>query len=357
MMTRIIAEAGVNHNGDIELAKALIDVARDAGADSVKFQTFNAAALVTESAQQASYQSRNTGLRETQYEMLKRLELSRAAHHELSAYCERAGIEFLSSAFDVDSLNFLVNEVGVGCLKVASGELTNAPFLLAHAQTGKDLIVSTGMSDLIEIEQALGVIAFGLLHQSIDVNPGAFKRAYQSTEGQRSLQQKVTLLHCTSDYPAKPDEINLTAMQTLQETFKLPVGYSDHSAGTTIPTAAAAMGACVIEKHFTLDRNLPGPDHKASLEPAELKNMVEAIRVVEAARGDGSKQPMPSELETRQVARKSLVASRPIVAGQTLTADDIAVKRPGTGMSPFSYWDLIGRTSRHDYEAGELLRE
>ena len=357
MKTLIIAEAGVNHNGDMNLAKALIDAAHQAGADIVKFQTFNASSLVTETAKQASYQSRNTGKEESQFDMLTRLELSHSQHVDLKGYCDQLGLEFLSTAFDDDSLDFLVNDIGVKRLKIPSGEITNAPFLLKHAQTGANLIMSTGMANLSEIEQALGVLAFGMLNP-ITESPSrsAFLKAYGSSEGQALLKQRVTLLHCTSDYPAPIEQINLEAINTLRSAFGLPVGYSDHSAGITVPIAAT-MNASVIEKHFTLDRNLPGPDHKASLEPDELQRMVQAIRDVELAKGDGVKRPTLNEFETMSVARKSLVAARNIRIGQRITVDDVAVKRPGDGMSPFLLWELIGKVSQRNYQPGDLFDE
>ncbi|MAK71332.1 MAG: N-acetylneuraminate synthase [Idiomarinaceae bacterium] len=358
MKTLIIAEVGVNHNGDMNLAKVLIDAAHQAGADIVKFQTFNASSLVTETAKQASYQSRNAGKEESQFDMLKRLELSHSQHVDLKGYCDRLGLEFLSTAFDDDSLDFLVNDIGVKRLKIPSGEITNAPFLLRHAQTGANLIMSTGMANLSEIEQALGVLAFGMLNP-ITESPSrsAFLKAYGSSEGQALLKQRVTLLHCTSDYPAPIEQINLEAINTLRSAFGLPVGYSDHSAGITVPIAAATMNASVIEKHFTLDRNLPGPDHKASLEPDELQRMVQAIRDVELAKGDGVKRPTLNEFETMSVARKSLVAARNIRIGQRITVDDVAVKRPGDGMSPFLLWELIGKVSQRNYQPGDLFDE
>ncbi|HAD48656.1 MAG TPA: N-acetylneuraminate synthase, partial [Idiomarina sp.] len=290
--------------------------------------------------------------------MLKRLELSHSQHVDLKGYCDRLGLEFLSTAFDDDSLDFLVNDIGVKRLKIPSGEITNAPFLLRHAQTGANLIMSTGMANLSEIEQALGVLAFGMLNP-ITESPSrsAFLKAYGSSEGQALLKQRVTLLHCTSDYPAPIEQINLEAINTLRSAFGLPVGYSDHSAGITVPIAAATMNASVIEKHFTLDRNLPGPDHKASLEPDELQRMVQAIRDVELAKGDGVKRPTLNEFETMSVARKSLVAARNIRIGQRITVDDVAVKRPGDGMSPFLLWELIGKVSQRNYQPGDLFDE
>jgi len=280
-MTLVIAEAGVNHNGSEEIAIALIDAAHESGADIVKFQTFKAKNLVTATAEQADYQVTNTNKVETQLSMLSRLELSYEAHIRLIDHCQKLGIQFLSTAFDSESLNFLVNKLQLKTLKIASGEITNAPFILEHARTGCDLILSTGMSTLADIESALGVIAFGLT-ATVDTKPGigAFQTAYASIEGQKALKAKLKLLHCTTEYPAPFNEINLKAMDTLASAFCLDVGYSDHSQGITIPIAATARGACVIEKHFTLDKEMPGPDHKASIDPKELTEMVAAIRTV-----------------------------------------------------------------------------
>ncbi|SHH17706.1 N-acetylneuraminate synthase [Ferrimonas marina] len=357
-MTRIIAEAGVNHNGSAELAFALVDAAHAAGADVVKFQTFKASELVTAEAQQAQYQSRNTGVSESQLAMLSRLELDFPTHKALVAHCEKRGIEFLSTAFDSDSLRFLVGDLGLKTLKLPSGELTNLPFVLEHARTGCDLIVSTGMATLAEVEAALSVIAFGLV-TSADSEPSleAFQQAFVSTEGQRALQQKVTLLHCTTEYPAPMAEINLRAMDTLACAFDLPVGYSDHSAGITVPVAAAARGAVVIEKHFTLDCQMEGPDHKASLEPDALTEMVTAVRAVSLALGSRVKAPTASELPNRPIARKSLVAARAMEVGQRFTTADLCCKRPGTGMSPSHYWALLGQPARRAYRVGELIDE
>jgi N-acetylneuraminate synthase len=353
---KIIAEAGVNHNGSKDLAFKLVDAAHAAGVDIVKFQTFKAKNLVTKSAQQAEYQTRNTGIDESQFEMLSRLELDYETHQELIAYCAELGIEFLSTAFDKESLEFLVNDLKLKTLKIPSGELTNAPFVLEHAQTGCDLIVSTGMASLAEVEATLGVIAFGLTTtDSSQPNEQTFAEAYISEVGQAALKSKVTLLHCTTEYPAPINEINLNAMQTLASAFKLTVGYSDHSAGITIPIAATALGAQLIEKHFTLDKTLPGPDHKASLEPDELIAMVQAIRDVEQALGNGVKGPQPSEIKNKPIARKSLVAAEAMKAGELFTENNLTIKRPGNGASPYLYWSLLGTTAQQDYVEGDLI--
>lgn len=357
-MTLIIAEAGVNHNGDEKLAFELVDAAHQAGADIVKFQTFKAKNLVTEEAKQADYQVTNTQKQESQLAMLSRLELSYDAHHELVKYCEKLGIEFLSTAFDSESLDFLVNDLGLTRLKLPSGELTNAPLVLEHARTGCDLIVSTGMATLSEIETALGVIAFGYTSDdSATPSVQAFQEAYASDEGQQALKSKVTILHCTTEYPAPMEEINLKAMDTLGRAFDLPAGYSDHSQGITIPIAAVARGAVLIEKHFTLDNNMEGPDHKASLEPQDLTAMVSAIRQVEKALGSRVKTPTVSEVKNKAVARKSLVAARDINEGEAFSPENMTIKRPGDGMSPYRYWDMIERTASKAYRAGELILE
>ncbi|MGF1740830.1 N-acetylneuraminate synthase [Vibrio profundum] len=357
-MTLIIAEAGVNHNGQEELAFALVDAAHKAGADIVKFQTFKAKNLVTEEAKQAEYQVTNTQKKESQLAMLSRLELSYEVHHELVKYCDSLGIEFLSTAFDLESLNFLVNDLHLTRLKLPSGELTNAPLVLEHARTGCDLIVSTGMATLSEIETALGVIAFGYTAgKNAEPSMLGFQEAYASEAGQKALKEKITILHCTTEYPAPMEEINLKAMDTLGRAFDLPAGYSDHSEGITVPIAAVARGAVLIEKHFTLDRNMEGPDHKASLEPKELEAMVKAIRQIEIALGSSVKTPTVSEVKNKTVARKSLVAAIDIKEGEKLTESNLIIKRPGSGLSPYRYWDLIGRTANKGYKAGELISE
>jgi N,N'-diacetyllegionaminate synthase len=326
----VIAEAGVNHNGSLDLAFKLIDAAKDAGADAVKFQTFRAEDLATESAHKAAYQQRTTSSAETQFEMLKRLELDAGAHRRLIEYCGKVGIQFLSSPFDLDSAD-LLERMGVPLYKIPSGEITNLPYLRHIARKGKPLIVSTGMSTLGEVEEAIQTL-----------------RDSGATD--------ITLLHCVTEYPAPFDEINLRAMHTMHEAFGLPVGYSDHSPGIEIAIAAVALGAVVIEKHFTLDRSLPGPDHAASLEPAELRQMVTSIRHVQAAMGTGVKAPAKCEIPNISVARKSLVAARPLSAGHRIEPEDLAIKRPGNGIAPRQQQDLVGRTLRVDVKKDELLR-
>ncbi len=351
----VIAEAGVNHNGSLDMAKELVDVAASAGADAVKFQTFRAEKLVTKSASKAEYQTRTTQRDESQFEMLKRLELSDSAHFELIQHCLSRGIQFLSTPFDEESVDLLALHFDLPRLKLSSGDLTNAPLLLKCATTGKPLILSTGMSSLAEVETALGVLAFGYL--DLDLAPGqaAFRTAFASPEGQRVLQRNVTLLHCTTEYPAPISEVNLRVMDTLRAAFGLPVGYSDHTEGITIPVAATARGASIIEKHFTLDRSLPGPDHKASLEPDELRQMLQAIRQVEAALGHGLKVPTPAEARNAEVARKSLVAAHEIRQGEIFTPENLVVKRPGTGVSPMAYWEMLGRIANRDYAPDSVV--
>ncbi|NOU51775.1 N-acetylneuraminate synthase [Pseudoalteromonas sp. JBTF-M23] len=356
-MTLIIAEAGVNHNGNEELAFALVDAAHKAGADIVKFQTFKAKNLVTESAQQAEYQVANTGIQESQFSMLKRLELSYEVHHQLVEYCNNLGIEFLSTAFDSESLNFLVNDLGLKRLKLPSGELTNAPLVLEHARTGCDLIVSTGMATLAEIEAALGMIVFGYMNQEDSPTDEKVQAAYFSDEGKKLLKEKVIVLHCTTEYPAPFEDINLNAMDTIANSFKLAVGYSDHSEGIIVPISAVAKGAVLIEKHFTLDKSLPGPDHKASLDPEELASMVGGIRTVEKVLGDGIKGPRPTEIKNKVVARKSLVAAKAISVGESFTSNNLTIKRPGHGIEPSKYWSYLGKESSKGYEAGDLIDE
>jgi len=350
----VIAEAGVNHNGRPELAMELIEAASNAGADAIKFQTFDSHALVTRRAKKAVYQQSNTVEDESQRQMLERLELDKSVFKELQSLSERLGLVFMSTAFDVGSLEFLLQELALPIIKIPSGEITNGPLLLEHTRAGREVILSTGMSTLEEIEQALSVLACGFLRWE-NPSPNAFRSAFESEEGQEELRSKVTLLHCTTQYPAPYASVNLRAMSTLESRFGLRIGYSDHTLGVTVPIAAVALGARVIEKHITLDTKLSGPDHAASLEPDEFGQMVEHIRLIEKSLGDGEKTPHCSEMENRDVARKSLVASHPISKGERFSADNITAKRPGTGRSPMDYWKVLGHASVKDYEADELL--
>lgn len=356
MSVFVIAEAGVNHNGSLEMACQLVDAAADAGADAVKFQTFKASALVSQQAPKAAYQLRTTGQAESQFEMIRRLELPAEHHRVLLDHSAKRGIEFLSTPFDSASLDLLVGQFGLRTIKLPSGEITNGPLLLQVARCGCRLILSTGMSSLGEVEAALAVLAFGYsAERGVQPAPPAFEAAYLSREGRQALQDRVTLLHCTTEYPAAAADVNLRAMDTLATAFGLRVGYSDHTEGIHISVAAVARGAVLVEKHFTLDRNLPGPDHKASLEPRELLAMVSAIRDVERALGDGIKRPMPPEIQNRDVVRKSLVANQAIAKGEPFAVDNLSCKRPGTGISPMSYWDRLGQPAARDYAADEVI--
>lgn len=355
MSAYIIAEAGVNHNGSLDTALRLVDAATAAGANAVKFQTFRAERLVRKNAPKAEYQKQTTEAGESQYEMLRRLELSRAAHETLLEQCSARGIDFLSTPFDEESLDFLTDEIGLKTIKLGSGEVTNGPLLLHTARKGVNVILSTGMSTLGEVETALACLAFGYLTPEESPSLDAFLSAYATAEGQEALENRVTLLHCTTEYPAPFGEVNLRSMLTMKEAFNLPVGYSDHTEGIAVSIAAAALGATVIEKHFTLDRTLPGPDHKASLEPDQLAELVRSVRQAEAALGSGLKAPSPSERENRNIVRKSLVAKRLIVKGEKFSERNICVKRPSAGLSPFEYWNLLGRICPLDIAEDEAI--
>lgn len=353
--TYIIAEAGVNHNGSIEMAKALIDKAASAGADAVKFQTFKAEKVISQYAEKAAYQKKTTGTEESQLEMVKKLELDEAAHYELKDYCEKRNIKFLSTPFDLESVDLLVNKMNVPILKIPSGEITNGPLLLKIARTGLPVILSTGMASLGEVEQALSVLAFGYSNMQDSPAIPKFQDAYYSREGQQALIEKVTLLHCTTEYPTPYHDVNLRAMDTLEKAFGLPVGLSDHTEGIAVPIAAVARGAKVIEKHFTLDKNLLGPDHKASLEPYELEALVKSIRQIEQALGSSLKSPAQSEMKNKAIARKSLVASRNIQRGEIFTSENLTTKRPATGMSPMFFWEVVGKVADRDYKEDEVI--
>lgn len=352
----IIAEAGVNHNGSLERALELVEVARTAGADIVKFQTFKADRLASGTAPKAQYQETMTGTNESQQAMLKRLELDEAAHKTLLTRCHDRGIEFLSSPFDLESVDLLVHDLGLQRLKLSSGELTNAPLLLKIARAGVPVILSTGMATLGDIEAALGVLAFGY-SCPITASPSeqAFQSAYTSPAGRLSLKQKVVLLHCTTEYPAPYAEVHLHCLETIRQAFGLPVGFSDHTPGIVVSIAAVALGAVIIEKHFTLDKGLPGPDHQASLDPTELFQLVAAVRVVEQSLGQAEKHPQASELANMQVARKSLVAAAPIAAGELFTLQNLTTKRPGNGISPMRYWDYLGKKAVRRYDKDDLI--
>lgn len=327
----VIAEAGVNHNGDIQIAKRLIDAAVEAGADAVKFQTFHTENIVCKTTQKAEYQLATTDQTETQFEMLKKLELTGQMHNELMEYCKKRNIMFLSTPFDVESVRYLV-DLGLPILKIPSGEITNLPYLREIGKYHKKVILSTGMSSMDEVRTAVEVL-----------------REYGTDD--------ITLLHCNSQYPTLMPDVNLLAMVSMRERTGLPVGYSDHTQGIEIPIAATALGATVIEKHFTLDRNMEGPDHKASLEPDELKQMVQGIRKIEAALGNGIKQISSSEKENVKISRKSIVAARMIRANETFTEENLTTKRPGTGISPMGWDELIGHCAKREYHQDDLILE
>lgn len=329
--TIIIAEAGVNHNGSLETAMQLVEKAAEAGADYVKFQTFRTENLVTASAHKADYQIQNTGNSDSQFAMLKKLELSEADHLALQKHCEAHHIKFISTPFDLESIDFLA-DLGMDFFKIPSGEITNYPYLKHIARKGLPVVLSSGMATMEDIANTLSVLErFGL------------------------DRKQISLLHCTTEYPTPMNEVNLKAMETLRKTFNLPVGYSDHTQGIEVAIAATALGAAIIEKHFTLDRNMEGPDHIASLEPQELKAMVQAIRHIEKALGDGDKKPMPSETKNKAIARKSIVAKRPISENEILTEENLTVKRPGDGISPMRWEEVVGTKARRAFNTDEKI--
>lgn len=332
MKTIIIAEAGVNHNGSLERAKELIDAAVTAGVDYVKFQTFTANSLVTQKAKKAKYQQELTDKAESHYDMIKKLELDKTAHLELNKYCKYSGIQFLSTAFDLASID-LLNDLNIPLFKIPSGEITNLPYLRHIGSLGKPIIMSTGMATLDDIREALDIL----------IKAGAEKK-------------EITVLHCNTEYPTPMEDVNLKAIKTLRTNLGINVGYSDHTVGIEIPIAAVALGATVVEKHFTLDCDLPGPDHRASLEPDELAAMVVAIRNIESAMGDGIKKPSPSERKNIAIARKSIVAQKSIKRGEIFTEDNLTVKRPGNGISPMKWDMIVGKRADRDYKQDDLIR-
>ena len=329
--TLIIAEAGVNHNGDLEIAKQLVDAAANAGAELVKFQTFSAERLATVSAPKPDYQNQTTDHKQSQFAMLRQLELTPQMHQQLIAYCAQKGIGFFFTGFDIQSVDYLAS-LGAERFKIPSGEITNLPYLRHIGRFGKPLILSTGMATLGEIEAALDALEIAGTPRS-----------------------RTTVLHCNTEYPTPMQDVNLRAMTNIRDAFGVEVGYSDHTAGIEVPIAAVVLGATVIEKHLTLDRNLPGPDHKASLEPDEFAAMVRAIRNIEQAMGDGIKRPSPSEAKNKPIARKSLVAAKPIRAGDRITPENLTAKRPGTGVSPMRWDEAIERAATRDYGEDELI--
>lgn len=333
MSVFIIAEAGVNHNGDIKIAKKLVDAAKYSGADCVKFQSFTAQNLVTKKARKALYQVENTNSSGNQYDMLKNLELTREQHFEISEHCKNVGIQFLSTAFDVDGLSFLL-ELGIEIIKIPSGEITNLPYLRYIGEKNSEIIMSTGMANMSEIDDAINVL-----------------------ESSGTERGKITILQCTTEYPAPFENVNLRAMRSIGDKFGVKVGYSDHTLGIEVSIAAVALGATIIEKHFTLDRTQSGPDHKASLEPNELTNLVHSIRNIEKSLGSNEKNPSKGELENRLVARKSLVAKRAIDIGEIFSENNLTTKRPGSGVSPMKWDSFIGKPSSKNYSEDDLIAE
>ena len=329
-VTLIIAEAGVNHNGDINLAKKLIDVASEAGVDYVKFQTFKAENLVQRNAKKASYQIDNTDNAGSQFTMLKKLELSNENHNILIEYCKLKNVKFLSTAFDFESMDFLKNKLDF--YKIPSGEITNLPYLEKVAKLGLPVVMSTGMANMQEVREAFEV----LLKNGL-------------------MKEEITILHCNTEYPTPMEDVNLTAMLSIEKELGVKIGYSDHTLGIEVPIAAVAMGATVIEKHFTLDRNMEGPDHKASLEPGELTAMVKAIRNIELALGDGIKKPSKSEKKNISIVRKSIVTIKPVKKGDAFTINNISIKRPGNGISPMKWYEVLGSKAIRDFNVDELL--
>lgn len=326
----IIAEAGINHNGSIDLAKKLIDVAVQAQVDAVKFQTFISTKVITRNAKKARYQIKLTDSEESQLDMVKNLELSFAEFRELKKYCDSKSIMFLSTPFDLESIDFL-NELGIEIFKISSGEITNYPYLKKIGKLNKKVILSTGMSYMKEIEDAIQIL-------------------------RENGTRDITILHCNTEYPTPMEDVNLNAINTIKEKLNIKIGYSDHTTGIQVPIAAVAIGAKVIEKHFTLDKNMEGPDHKASLEPSELKEMVRAIRNIEKAMGNGIKSPSESEIKNLNIARKSIVANRFIKKGEKFTEENLTCKRPGNGLSPMKWEDVIGETACKDFDEDEMIK-
>ncbi|KGK84061.1 N-acetylneuraminate synthase [Stutzerimonas degradans] len=357
MNVYVIAEAGVNHNGSLELAKDLVRVASECGADAVKFQTFVTEKLVTRHAKKAEYQIENDIGSSTQAEMLKRLELSYEDFIELSEECKKYNIDFMTTCFDKESLDIICRMTLPKALKIGSGDLTNLPFLIEHARKGINIIISTGMATLSEVEDALAALAFGYLTDD-DTQPSNYrwlKHNYFTAEAIEQIQDKVTLLHCVTDYPARPQDLNLDAIRQLREAYKLRVGYSDHALGMEACCAAVALGATCLEKHITLDKSMSGPDHAASSSPQEFKEFVAAIRNLELALRPKIKAPTKRELANLEVARKYLVAATDIAPGELFTKDNMEIKRSAAGMLPNQYWDLLGEPARKAYTVGESI--
>jgi len=351
----IVAEAGVNHDGSVDDALRLVDAAADAGVDYIKFQTFAADAVASARADKAAYQKRTTEAAESQRDMLKRLELPRSAYPALIARARQRGIGFLSTPFDPASLDFLLHELRLPRIKVGSGDLTNAPMLFDIARAGRPVVLSTGMARLDEVQEALSVLAFGYAGERASPSRAAFAAAWQRPSVRTALTGKVTLLHCTTEYPAPIESANLRAMDTLAAEFGLPVGYSDHTLGIETAVAAVARGAVMVEKHLTLDCARPGPDHAASLEPNGFCAMVAAVRRIEPALGDGQKKPQAAETANIPIARRALVAARAIAAGETFSRENIAIKRPAIGLPPIALWDVLGKTAQRAYDVDDTI--
>ena len=346
----------MNHNGSLAMAREMVDAAAGSGADAVKFQSFRAEDIVSRSAPKAGYQLEVTDAGKSHLEMLRALELDEESHQDLIRYCRSKGIKFLSTPFDSASLKLLVDKLNLQLLKISSGEIINGPFLLEIAKTGKPVLLSTGMSSLDEIEAALAVLAFGYCSAGEEPGDASFREAYRSEQGQKVLKEYVTLLQCTTEYPAPFEEVNLNAIAVMREAFGLPVGFSDHSPGIAAAVAAVALGAVVIEKHFTLDRTLSGPDHAASLEPVELAEMVRSVRQVETALGTGIKEPGKKESGNMTAVRKSLVATKKIKEGERFSSENLGCKRPGNGISPMRYWEMLGAEASGNFEPDDMIK-
>jgi N-acetylneuraminate synthase len=357
-MMKVIAEAGVNHNGDAGLAFDLINAASESGADVIKFQTFRTDKLVTDSTRCANYQITGDHDLASQKTLLSNLELPFATFEKLKLYCDDIKIEFMTTAFDSESLRFVNNHLNLNTLKISSGDLTNAPFLLEHARTQKKILLSTGLSNISEIRNALSVLAYGYLEDSkVPKSTIDLQSAFNSTCGQKILKEKVTLLHCNSAYPTPYSEVNLNAIESIYKEFNLAVGFSDHSIGIAIPIASVALGITVLEKHITLDKTRAGPDHKVSLEPNEFKKMVEGIHQVYIALGNGEKVAMPAEKENSNSVRRTIVAETSITKGEVFSDKNLAIKRGPVNMSPYEYWRLLGSKSSRAYSSGDLIDE
>ncbi|MDV7339790.1 N-acetylneuraminate synthase [Terasakiella sp. A23] len=352
----VIAEVGVNHNGKIDTALRLVEAAKEAGADIVKFQIFSADGIVLKNVRQADYQVQNIGQKSDQYSMLKSLELSKDDYFKIIDYCQQLEINFLFTPFDEESLDTVLNDFNQRIIKIGSGDLTNAPMLLKIAQHARKVILSSGMASMAEIKMALSILGFGYLQNSISPGTAAFETAFTQKETQKLLQENVTLLHCTTQYPSPLDSINLRAMKTLKNQFNLKIGFSDHSEGILAAIAAVSLGATVVEKHLTLDRTMEGPDHIASTEPHQFKDMIRSIRDVETALGSDVKAPTQEELKNAQIARKNLVAKKTIKKGDLFTRDNLCVKRSGTGINALTFFDQIGKTADQDYAIDDVIQ-